>query len=195
MVELVEEAHFSSKMAPDETRFIYLDKAHSVQQGALATSQLIDQNIPWGIPYSKLYLIPEFDTEQMKTYPFTYEFNARAFCNSMNQFDNPCIAREAILSNFSVELKHFLDHKNVHFDPEFLKRRGLQNYLRVPMADIEARVPYEFMDAVNMVMEEDPPPELADSRFGRSSNFKVEITTDKVINLIRVINKYSYKFN
>ena len=61
-------------LAKNETQVILIDKKHSVDSGVLVISNLIDQNIKWGVPYCKMHLVPEIQNEQMEGYPFSYEF-------------------------------------------------------------------------------------------------------------------------
>ena len=63
-------------MKEKETRVIFLDRKCHNQVGVLALAQMIDQNMPWGIPYCKIHLLPECKGPKMEDFPFSYEFVA-----------------------------------------------------------------------------------------------------------------------
>ena len=73
-------------MAQNETKFILLDKNHHPNGGLFQTSYLIDENMPWGMRYSKISLVPEIVSERIKRYPFSYEFVAQTILND-SQYD------------------------------------------------------------------------------------------------------------
>ena len=53
---------------------IYIDKNHRPDAAIKMTGHTIDEHMPWGVPYSKLYLVPKITNDKIPTYPFSYEF-------------------------------------------------------------------------------------------------------------------------
>ncbi len=46
---------------------------------------MIDEHMFFGIPYSKLYLVPELKNEKVEEFPFSYEFVASSVINEYEQ--------------------------------------------------------------------------------------------------------------
>ena len=58
------------------TQIIFLDKNHFTAGSILAVSHLIDQKMSWGVPYSKIHLIPDITGEKIANFPLSYQFMA-----------------------------------------------------------------------------------------------------------------------
>lgn len=65
------------------TTVLFLDRRPPLKGGILQTSIMIDQNMHWDIPYSKLYIVPEITAEKIKDYPFSYQFVATSVFNKI----------------------------------------------------------------------------------------------------------------
>ena len=53
---------------------IYMDKNHPPNGGIEAVTNLVDENMPKNIEYTKLYLVPKITKPLVENYPFSYEF-------------------------------------------------------------------------------------------------------------------------
>jgi len=51
-----------------------MDKNHPPNGGIEAVTNLVDENMPKNIEYTKLYLVPKITKPLVENYPFSYEF-------------------------------------------------------------------------------------------------------------------------
>jgi hypothetical protein len=61
-------------MKSNETLLVFLDKNHPINGGIENAVKLIDENMPSGVLFCKVYLIPEIKNDTIKGYPFSYQF-------------------------------------------------------------------------------------------------------------------------
>ena len=66
----------TKNLKENQLKIIYLDKNHPAAGGIGAAVSKIDQYMPEGVSYTKLYLIPEIEKPLIEPYPFSYEFAA-----------------------------------------------------------------------------------------------------------------------
>jgi hypothetical protein len=63
-------------MKENQLRVIYFDKNHPAAGGIGKAVSQIDQYMPEGVLYTKLYLVPKIEKPTIEPYPFSYEFAA-----------------------------------------------------------------------------------------------------------------------
>jgi len=80
---------------------IYLDKNHPIN-GIAAATNIIDQKMPSGLKYTKLYLIPEIENDLIPDYPFSFEMVGQCLLNGLNRKDHNTLNNSNVPLLFAI---------------------------------------------------------------------------------------------
>lgn len=94
----------TSNLKPGAHHIIFLDKNHPPNGGIQGVTQLIDNEIPKGIQYQTLYMIPTRKNETILDFPFSYEFVAQNLHNGLNRDKHDTLDNSNIPKLFAISL-------------------------------------------------------------------------------------------
>jgi hypothetical protein len=140
----------------NEIRVVYLDKNHPPNSGIESAVKIIDEKMPQGVEYSKVYLVPEILQGQVNNYPFSYQFFAQAFSNGFNRKDHPTLDNSDLPKLFAIQLMFMNMNRNFNFNNQFMITQGLNDILRVPMTNENLEIPDEFNATLDKVLKDVP---------------------------------------
>lgn len=107
-------------MVSGETRVIYLDNQLFPKDQVFGTSVLIDQNVPYGVPYCKLQIIPDITNKYIHSFPFSYEMIAQTIFNGISNepVHHQKIMCEPDMFAIKYKMKYILNHRGVVYDQD-----------------------------------------------------------------------------
>lgn len=134
-----------SVMPYSETRVIFCNKRHGISGGIRSLSEVIDQNMPWSVPYYKMHMISEINKPKIDEFhPFSYEFAINALIQSLKpeQWESIDLENNSGLNigHFGVCMKQLLNHKDFPYDERFQKKHGMNGFLELPMVNEDIEV-------------------------------------------------------
>ena len=83
-------------------------------------AKFIDENMPSGVEYSKLYLIPEITKQKLPYYPFSYQFVAQCVHNSLNRTEHETLDNSDVPKAVAVLLM-FVRMNAKQYDEQLLQ--------------------------------------------------------------------------
>ena len=93
----------TSNLKPNDISVIYLDKNHP-KHGIADATRLIDQNMPGGIEYTKLYMIPKIENDLIPDFPFSFEMVGQCLLNGLNRKDHSTLDNSDVPKMFGIML-------------------------------------------------------------------------------------------
>jgi hypothetical protein len=133
-----------TKNGANRYHFVFLDKNHPPN----AISRAVD-DISAGVGnggaeciVKKLYLIPSLEVaHQFSNYPFSINMLAQVFSWGQSRKDHETLDNSDPVKMVEVQCMFMKFNEGVVYDDAFLRRNGLDGYLRVPMSIETFEVP------------------------------------------------------
>lgn len=105
----------NQNLKENETRIIFLDRNHPIVS-LKNVSSFIDLHMSAGLPYTKLYLIPEISGEKLQRFPFSYTFIAQCMYHGTTREKHPFLNNKDISQLFTILLTLMNSNRDVKYN-------------------------------------------------------------------------------
>ena len=113
----------------------YLDKNHPPNGGIENATNLIDEQMPAGVDYVKVYLVPQIQQATVPGYPLSYECIGQCLYNGTKRENHETLDNKDVPGLFAIQLMFLAMNHNCTYDQGLLERQGLSAYLRLPLTN------------------------------------------------------------
>ena len=111
---------------------------------------MIEKNLPTGVKYSKIYLVPQITNETIENYPFSYEFLGQVLYAGSNRKDHATLTNENVPKLFCIMFMFLNMNKRTKFNGKLLENNNLHQFLRLPFTNEDLKASDDLKKALDL---------------------------------------------
>ena len=104
----------------NQVHVVFLDKNHPPNGGIENATSQIDEQMPAGVEYTKVYLIPSIKQPQVQDFPLSYECIGQCLYNGSKRDNHETLDNKDVPKLFAIQLMFLAMNRNCTYDQGLL---------------------------------------------------------------------------